>query len=45
MGLTATAGAVWAKHHQETGGWLPLWRHMADSAAVACCGTVGCPSR
>ncbi|MEV0311900.1 CRISPR-associated helicase Cas3', partial [Nonomuraea fuscirosea] len=24
-----------SKHHQETGGWLPLWRHMADSAAVA----------
>jgi len=32
------AGAVrtaWAKHDRATDGWLPLWRHMADSAAVA----------
>ncbi|MGW7753641.1 type I-E CRISPR-associated protein Cse1/CasA [Streptomyces violaceusniger] len=34
-GLTAAARAVWAKHDRKTEGWLPLWRHMADSAAVA----------
>ncbi len=26
---------VWAKHDRTTDGWLPLWRHMEDSAAVA----------
>ncbi|WP_455907756.1 CRISPR-associated helicase Cas3' [Streptomyces mirabilis] len=26
---------VWAKHDRDTDGWLPLWRHMEDSAAVA----------
>jgi CRISPR-associated endonuclease Cas3-HD len=26
---------VWAKHDFESDGWLPLHRHMADSAAVA----------
>ncbi|WP_344630120.1 CRISPR-associated helicase Cas3' [Streptomyces glaucosporus] len=26
---------MWAKHDRATDGWLPLWRHMADSAAVA----------
>ncbi|GGV90842.1 CRISPR-associated helicase Cas3' [Streptomyces massasporeus] len=26
---------MWAKHDRETDGWLPLWRHMEDSAAVA----------
>jgi CRISPR system Cascade subunit CasA len=34
-GLSAAARVVWAKHDQKTDGWLPLWRHMADSAAVA----------
>ncbi|MGW2155018.1 CRISPR-associated helicase Cas3' [Nonomuraea sp. NPDC001699] len=34
-GLTAAACSVWAKHDQATGGWLPLWRHLADSSAVA----------
>ncbi|WP_239089970.1 CRISPR-associated helicase Cas3' [Sphaerimonospora thailandensis] len=34
-GLTAEARSVWAKHDRETDGWLPLWRHMADSGAVA----------
>ncbi|WP_119730089.1 CRISPR-associated helicase Cas3' [Thermomonospora amylolytica] len=34
-GLSAAARAVWAKHDHATGGWLPLWRHMADSGAVA----------
>jgi hypothetical protein len=34
-GLSAPARAVWAKHDRETEGWLPLWRHLADSAAVA----------
>ncbi|MFD4415651.1 CRISPR-associated helicase Cas3' [Streptomyces sp. NPDC058476] len=31
----AAAGAVWAKHDVRSDGWLPLWRHMEDSAAVA----------
>lgn len=26
---------MWAKHDRNTDGWLPLWRHMEDSAAVA----------
>ncbi|MBB1256268.1 CRISPR-associated helicase Cas3' [Streptomyces sp. OF3] len=26
---------MWAKHDRSSGGWLPLWRHMADSGAVA----------
>lgn len=26
---------VWAKHDRATQKWLPLWRHLADSAAVA----------
>jgi len=34
-GLSVAARAVWAKHDRATGGWLPLWRHMADSGAVA----------
>jgi CRISPR-associated endonuclease/helicase Cas3 len=29
------ARKVWAKHDRDSDGWLPLWRHMADSAAVA----------
>ncbi|WP_435193191.1 type I-E CRISPR-associated protein Cse1/CasA [Streptomyces sp. NRRL F-5630] len=33
--LTGAARTVWAKHDRDTGKWLPLWRHMADSAAVA----------
>ncbi|WP_367431254.1 type I-E CRISPR-associated protein Cse1/CasA [Streptomyces celluloflavus] len=33
--LTGAARAVWAKHDRVTEKWLPLWRHMADSAAVA----------
>ncbi|MFD3524941.1 type I-E CRISPR-associated protein Cse1/CasA [Streptomyces sp. NPDC058653] len=33
--LTAAARTVWAKHNRATEKWLPLWRHMADSAAVA----------
>ncbi|MYQ98043.1 MULTISPECIES: CRISPR-associated helicase Cas3' [unclassified Streptomyces] len=33
--LSAPARSAWAKHDQKSGGWLPLWRHMADSAAVA----------
>ncbi|KUP97431.1 CRISPR-associated helicase/endonuclease Cas3 [Thermobifida cellulosilytica] len=33
-GLSAAARSVWAKHDRELG-WLPLWQHMADSAAVA----------
>lgn len=33
--LGEPARSVWAKHHRETDGWLPLWRHMEDSAAVA----------
>ncbi|MFG2143651.1 CRISPR-associated helicase Cas3' [Streptomyces sp. NPDC048696] len=34
-GLSGAARAVWAKHDAGTDAWLPLWRHMADSAAVA----------
>ncbi|WP_328923136.1 CRISPR-associated helicase Cas3' [Streptomyces griseoaurantiacus] len=34
-GLGAPARAVWAKHDRDSDGWLPLWRHMEDSAAVA----------
>ncbi|TDQ53218.1 CRISPR-associated helicase Cas3' [Actinorugispora endophytica] len=34
-GLSGAARSVWAKHDYDMGGWLPLWRHMADSAAVA----------
>ncbi|MFE9867834.1 HD domain-containing protein [Streptomyces sp. NPDC005506] len=26
---------VWAKHDRDSDGWLPLWRHLEDSAAVA----------
>lgn len=26
---------MWAKHDRDTEGWLPLWRHMEDAAAVA----------
>ncbi|MFJ8210642.1 type I-E CRISPR-associated protein Cse1/CasA [Streptomyces sp. NPDC096033] len=34
-GLTQAARSVWAKHVQQDAKWLPLWRHMADSAAMA----------
>ncbi|MEU9438364.1 CRISPR-associated helicase Cas3' [Streptomyces sp. NPDC048252] len=33
--LGAAARSVWAKHDRDADGWLPLWRHMEDSAAVA----------
>lgn len=33
--LPSAARSAWAKHDRKTDGWLPLWRHMADSAAVA----------
>ncbi|WP_184828769.1 CRISPR-associated helicase Cas3' [Streptomyces griseomycini] len=33
--LGGPARSVWAKHDRDTDGWLPLWRHMEDSAAVA----------
>ncbi|MFI0818282.1 CRISPR-associated helicase Cas3' [Streptomyces sp. NPDC021098] len=33
--LSGPARTVWAKHDRDGGGWLPLWRHMEDSAAVA----------
>ncbi|MFD8375801.1 CRISPR-associated helicase Cas3' [Streptomyces sp. NPDC059688] len=33
--LGGPARSVWAKHDRDGGGWLPLWRHMEDSAAVA----------
>ncbi|MFJ3339327.1 CRISPR-associated helicase Cas3' [Streptomyces sp. NPDC086766] len=39
VGLRARLGgpalSVWAKHERDADGWLPLWRHMEDSAAVA----------
>lgn len=34
-GLTSAARAVWAKYDFGSEGWLPLWRHLADSGAVA----------
>ncbi|MCW5250145.1 type I-E CRISPR-associated protein Cse1/CasA [Streptomyces sp. SHP 1-2] len=34
-GLSDAARSAWAKHDRKTEGWLPLWRHMADSGAVA----------
>ncbi|MFI7125838.1 CRISPR-associated helicase Cas3' [Nonomuraea sp. NPDC050153] len=34
-GLSERARTVWAKHDRDTDGWLPLWRHFADSGAVA----------
>lgn len=33
--LSGAVRTVWAKHDALSDGWLPLWRHMADSAAVA----------
>ncbi|MBC2876980.1 MULTISPECIES: type I-E CRISPR-associated protein Cse1/CasA [Streptomyces] len=33
--LSPAARTAWAKHDRKTDGWLPLWRHMADSAAIA----------
>ncbi|MGA5171111.1 MULTISPECIES: CRISPR-associated helicase/endonuclease Cas3 [Streptomyces] len=33
--LGVAACSVWAKHDRDCDGWLPLWRHMDDSAAVA----------
>ncbi|MFF7358378.1 CRISPR-associated helicase Cas3' [Streptomyces filipinensis] len=33
--LSGPARLVWAKHDRDSDGWLPLWRHMGDSAAVA----------
>ncbi|MEU6404049.1 CRISPR-associated helicase Cas3' [Streptomyces sp. NPDC046985] len=34
-GLSEAARSAWAKHERKTGDWLPLWRHLADSGAVA----------
>ncbi|MYT16176.1 MULTISPECIES: type I-E CRISPR-associated protein Cse1/CasA [unclassified Streptomyces] len=33
--LSLPARSAWGKHDRDTESWLPLWRHMADSAAVA----------
>jgi CRISPR-associated endonuclease/helicase Cas3 len=33
--LAGPVRTVWAKHDRDSDGWLPLWRHMEDSAAVA----------
>ncbi|HSY14372.1 MAG TPA: CRISPR-associated helicase Cas3', partial [Jatrophihabitantaceae bacterium] len=33
--MSAAALSVWAKSNRETGGWMPLWQHLDDSAAVA----------
>ncbi|WP_282701207.1 CRISPR-associated helicase Cas3' [Streptomyces sp. CC219B] len=33
--LGGAARSVWAKHDRDADGWMPLWRHMEDSAAVA----------
>lgn len=34
-GLSRAARAVWAKSPNSESAWLPLWRHMDDSAGVA----------
>ncbi|MGP4102534.1 CRISPR-associated helicase Cas3' [Nonomuraea sp. KM90] len=34
-GMSIEARSVWAKHDRDTDGWLPLWRHLADSGIVA----------
>ncbi len=34
-GLSVAARQVWAKHDRDEDDWLPLWRHLADSGAVA----------
>ncbi|WP_030144817.1 CRISPR-associated helicase/endonuclease Cas3 [Spirillospora albida] len=33
--LSPEARTVWAKHDRKSDGWLPLWRHLADSGAIA----------
>ncbi|WLQ53791.1 CRISPR-associated helicase Cas3' (plasmid) [Streptomyces poriferorum] len=33
--LEGAVRRVWAKHDRDTERWLPLWRHLEDSAAVA----------
>lgn len=33
--LSDAARTAWGKHDHKSDGWLPLWRHMTDSAAVA----------
>ncbi|MEU6631737.1 CRISPR-associated helicase Cas3' [Streptomyces parvus] len=33
--LQGAVRRVWAKHDRDAEGWLPLWRHMEDGAAVA----------
>ncbi|MBD0708218.1 MULTISPECIES: type I-E CRISPR-associated protein Cse1/CasA [unclassified Streptomyces] len=32
--LSAPARSAWAKHDHDSGGWLPLWRHLADAGAM-----------
>ncbi|MFF9345399.1 CRISPR-associated helicase Cas3' [Streptomyces sp. NPDC014773] len=33
--LEGAVFALWGKHDRDSDGWLPLWQHMEDSAAVA----------
>ncbi|WP_245679218.1 CRISPR-associated helicase Cas3' [Actinomadura hibisca] len=33
--LSRAARSAWAKHDDDKGDWLPLWRHLADSGAIA----------
>src|ERR1700761_986318 len=33
--LSPAAKSVWAKSDRDADGWLPLWRHLADSGATA----------
>jgi CRISPR-associated endonuclease/helicase Cas3 len=33
--LAGPVRRIWAKHDRVSDGWLPLWQHMDDSAAVA----------
>jgi CRISPR-associated endonuclease/helicase Cas3 len=34
-GLSEPTRSAWAKHDRDRDDWLPLWRHLADSGAVA----------
>ncbi|WP_331739431.1 CRISPR-associated helicase Cas3' [Streptomyces sp. NBC_01187] len=35
LGLSSAARSVWAKYDRLSDGWVPLWRHMADTGSVA----------
>ncbi|MFI9531461.1 HD domain-containing protein [Micromonospora rosaria] len=35
QGLGASARLVWGKTNRDRGFWLPVYRHLADSADIA----------